>query len=101
MKIEFDISKKDVILLLNSLRYALKSTPNPNQKKKLQNIIDEVIIDAKITDEIYNQLRFYLNDAKGIPPQKVVSKTKLRSILPSNYINLGGGLESDCNNILV
>ena len=101
MKIEFDISKKDILLLLNSLRYAQNSIQNPTQSAKLQKIINEVIKDAKINDEIHRQLKFYLNDARGVPPSKVVAETKLKSILSSNYINLGGGLESVCNNILV
>lgn len=101
MKIEFDISKNDVILLLNSLRFALKSAPNPQQQQRLQKIIDEVITDAKINDEIYRQLKFFLDDAKGVPASKVIAETKLKAILPTNYINLGGGLESVCNNILV
>jgi len=101
MKIEFEISKKNVILLINSLRYALGATSNPANRVKLQKIIDEVIKDAKVSEEIIRQLKFFLQNSKGVNPERLKSKVKLKDILPINYLQQMGGLEAVCNNILM
>lgn len=103
MKIEFEISKEDTILLISSLKFALKRTSNRKSKETLVEIIQSIKADSKIDNTILNQLKHYLNNSQGVNPNLVTrnANLKLNLGLSSNYIKSPGGLGMICNNILI
>lgn len=103
MKIEFEISKKDAVLMMNSLNYALSKTSNQESRKSLINIIQSIKVDYKIDDIILDQLKYYLKDSQGTNPALVKrnAQLKLNLSLSPNYIKSPGGLGMVCNNILI
>ena len=103
MKIEFEITEDDVILLINSLNFAISKTTNASSRNKLKVIIQNIRADAKIDSEILKQLKYFLKKSQGVNPNKVLkpSKLKLDLNLSTNYIKSPGGLGMICNNILI
>lgn len=103
MKIEFDITEDDVILLINSLNFAITKTANNKSRVKLQSIIQNIKADVKIDKEILKQLKYFINKSQGVNPALVIktANLKLNLNLSSNYIKTPGGLGRVCNNILI
>ncbi|QTE21230.1 hypothetical protein [Polaribacter cellanae] len=89
--------------MMNSLKYALSRTSNPESRESLIEIIQSIKVDYKIDDIILDQLKYYLKNSQGVNPALVIRKAqlKLNLDLPPNYIKSPGGLGMVCNNILI
>ena len=101
MRIEFDLTKDEAILLLNSLKRVQATTKNKNTFTSISKMITEIESDAVLNDEVYNLLRLHLVHFKhkhAIMSRDAHLRLGLR--LQPLFLNRADGLKAVCNRVL-
>jgi len=101
MKIEFEIDEKETLILLAVLKRFMGQTNSPEVLKSLSKITDEIEVDLKISDEIFNRLKFRLNDYTNGNPITLDSDMRIYLGMSDNFLKRSGGLEREANGVLI
>jgi hypothetical protein len=101
MKIEFEIDEKETLMLLAVLKRLMGQSNSPEVLKSLSKITDEIEVDLKISDEIFNQLKFRLSDYTNGNPITIDSDMRVYLGMSDNFLTRGGGLEREANGVLL
>jgi hypothetical protein len=100
MKIEFEIEKKETVLLLDIIKSFMGQTSNAKILKSLSKIITEIESDLRIGDEIFKNLRDRLAPYTNGNRILLESNLKIYLGISNNFITRSGGLEREANFIL-
>ncbi len=100
MKIEFDVDDQEGLLLLSIFKRFMGQTNSPEALKSLSKIAAKIEKEMKISDEIFNRLKFRLIDYTNGNKIELLSNMKKDLGISSNFITRTGGLEREANNIL-